>query len=187
MKITKLSHHLLAGFMSASICSCGIVSVNESGYKHLSPEEKLRIKRCSVSIHDLSYDGNIYQIDANQMTDYLNEHNEVVIYEYASYCNSNNCISPKEAEKLCLSSGITFCIIVTTYDHIERIPTLEAPLLAIRQEAYKTDKTHVYCDMFFNQVTGVTDKERGYGRFYYFRNGKFIKSYENLNDLISSL
>lgn len=183
--LMRLLSVLPVAIVAASICSCGLVSINESGYKKLSDEDKARVKRCEKPIGSLTYDGNIYQVDVAQMRDYLAEHGDVVVYEYATYCKSAGCINPKSAEMKCHEHGYDFCLIVSTYDYLERLPEMGVPMLAIYQKPYNTDKTPKYCRLFFDELTGVSDKVRGYGRFYYFKDGRFIKSYLDIDEVFA--
>ncbi len=179
----KTIYTLLIVIMTISNVACGLISINESGYKSLSKENKARIVRCDRPIDSLTYNSRIYQIDTEQMRQYLNRHGDVIIYGYASFCHSENCINPRMAEKLCKENDFGFCLIIETYDYLERIPNMEVPILSIYQERYHTDKTPKYCEMFYKDLTGTTYEERGYGRFYHFKYGKFIKAYDNINDV----
>lgn len=173
---------LLALILTTGLTSCGLISINDSGYKQLSDEEKKHVVRRSRPIDSLTYDGNIYQVDVGQTSDYLKRHDDVIIYEYAAYCHSELCINPKAAERMCHDHGYGFCLIISTYDYLDRLPEMGVPVLAIYQKPYNTDKVTKYCAMFYDELTGVSEKTRGYGRYYHFRKGKFIKAYDNIND-----
>lgn len=178
----QIHSFLITAVTAASLCGCGLISINESGYRRLSAEDKARVKLCVTPIDSLTYDNNIYQVDVARMRDYLSRRDDVIIYDYASFCHSSYCINPRAAEQLCTRNGYGFCLIISTYDYLERIPKMDVPVLAIDQRPYKTDKTPKYCDGFYNALTGVTDKVRGYGRFLHFNRGKFVKAYDDLND-----
>lgn len=177
---------LAAAITAASIHSCGMISINDSGYKRLSPKEKAHIKKCTTSIDSLAADSNIYQITVAQMQEYLSHRNDVIIYEYATYCHSAFCINPIAAQQICREHGYGFCLLIDTYDYLERIPAMNVPILAIDQTPYDTDKTPKYCNGFFNALTGVTDKVRGYGRFLHFHQGRFIKAYNDIREAFGS-
>lgn len=173
---------LAAAITAASIHSCGMISINDSGYKRLSENEKARVKKCTTAIDSLTADGNIYQITVAQMREYLSHRNNVIIYQYATYCHSTFCINPIAAQQICREHGYEFCLLIDTYDYLERIPAMDVPILAIDQTPYNTDKTPKYCDGFFDALTGVTDKVRGYGRFFHFQQGRFINEYNDIRE-----
>ena len=54
---------------------------------------------------------------------------------------------------------------------------MDSPLLIVDANNYNKKK---YCEQFFNELTNTTYKTRGYGRFYYFKKGKFIKCIDDI-------
>lgn len=177
----KAKSNILSGIivLTTVLClsSCGMISINDSGYKRLSAADKARVVRAEGAIDSLGDDGKIYQVDVAQMKDYIGRHDKVVVYEYASFCSSAYCVSPKAVEDMCKKHGYSFCLILSTYEYLERIPQMGVPLLAIWQQPYGTDNCRKYCLRFFDELTGVPEKTRGYGRFYRFDKGRFTGEY----------
>lgn len=171
-------------FAATMLTSCGIclVEINGNGYRWLKPEERERVMVCNQPIDSLHCDGNVYQINVQQMRDYLSRHENVIVYEYASYCSNEDCISPNLAEKVCEKYGFDFCLLAESYDNILFIKDIKAPVLTINHELYGTYKTRKLKRLFFDELTGTTEKERGWNRFYRFQNGKYVCTYGSLKE-----
>lgn len=171
---------ILMGAMGIICSSCGMIVIKGyySDYKKLTEEEKAKVLRCKTSIDSLNNDGNIYIIDTLQIRNYLNNHHKVFIYEWSPLCHAQSCISPTLFENFCMENELMPCIIITIFD-FSSIPspeTLHSPILFIDTTLYKTDVADKYCKRFFDQLTGIKLKKRGYGRFHLFKKGKFIKT-----------
>lgn len=158
------------------LASCGIY-INDDGYRFLSDKEKSHVKTLSRSINEIENDGNVYKINISQMQDFLNSHDKVIIYEYLSYCSSDHCILPSAIEEKCTDYGITTCIVLESYANAFAIPKMQSPLLIVDKSNYQKKR---YCTQFFNELTGTTFKTRGYGRYYYFKNGKYVKCIDDI-------
>lgn len=156
--------------------SCAIY-INDDGYRFLNNDEKTHVKNLDKSINDLANDGNIYKINISQMQDFLDSHEKVIVYEYLLYCKSDHCILPTAVEDKCSKAGITPCFVLESYTGAFSIPKMESPLLIVDADNYNKKK---YCKQFFNELTNTTYKTRGYGRFYYFKKGKFIKCIDDI-------
>lgn len=158
------------------LTSCAIY-INDDGYRFLSDEEKAHIMVLDKSINDITNDGNIYRINISQMQDFLNSHEKVLVYEYLLYCKSDHCVLPSAIEDKCITAGITPCFVLQSYYGAFTIPQMKSPLLIVNKENYDKKK---YCEQFFNELTNTTYKTRGYGRYYYFKNGEYKKCIDDI-------
>lgn len=174
--IISLMKKLILTIVSTCLLSSCII-INDDGYRFLSDEEKTHVKVLDKSINDLANDGNIYRIDISQMQDFLNSHEKVIVYEYLSYCKSDHCLSPAAIEDMCIKAGITPCLVLQSYSGAFMLPKMKTPVLVVDKENYKKKE---YCKQFFDDLTNTTYKTRGYGRYYYFRNGQYIKCIDNI-------
>lgn len=166
-----------------SICSltaCISVKGVSSGYKKLSPDEKKLIVDYAGKVENLKASDSIYRISAKQLIEYIRLHENVIVYEYLPYCSSENCINPLEFEKYCSARNYKSCVVTSVYDGIFDLKGLTIPILAINNDDYGTDIQIRYTRRFYDELTGTDSKERGCGRFHYFRNGKYIRTLENL-------
>lgn len=162
--------------LSYILASCGIY-INDDGYKFLSYNEKSHVMPLSGSINEIKNDGNIYKINVAQMQDFLRSHDKVIIYEYLSFCTSDHCLLPSAIEEKCTKYGITMCIVLESYANAFEIPKMQSPLLIVDKDNYTKKR---YCTQFFNELTGTTYKTRGYGRYYFFKYGKYVKCIDDI-------
>lgn len=162
-------------FLSLLFSSCTIIGYT-SGYKKLSAESKQKVHICETSIDSLKNDGCFYQVNVIQLQQYIEKHKKALVYEWTPYCKDKNCISPIEAEQICQKNNVAFCLIMTIYNeqYFHLIKGLHSPILTINTNDYKTDIQHKYVDHFFRDLTYTNYNERGYGRYYYFKDGRFI-------------
>lgn len=182
MKIKQM--FIIAIVIATGLSSCG-VTVNPSGYYNLSQEYRARIMKCDKPIDSLAADGNIYQVDVNRMHEYLNNHDEVIVYEYRPFCTGENCIAPSLAVRTCKDNGYDVALVMLSYEKFEALKPVKVPVLAINNELYNTDNYNRYGKLFFNELTGTTMKERGEGLYYYFKKGEFVKAYRSIDEAVA--
>lgn len=171
--------------LSLLCASCISIGGIYSGYNQLSDQQKQRVKELSIPMEEVKADGNIYQIIHEQAMDLIRSQAEVLIYEYTPWCKSEYCANPLEVAERCKESNIFFCLITTTFEDISSLWKIELPIFAIRNEAYGTKVRAKYCRLFFDQLTGVPEKERGFGSFYLFRDGRFVQAYKMYQDALA--
>ena len=177
-----MKHLSLLFLLSATLTSCGLIEINGISYSGLSKASKERILKCDKPIDCLSCDGNVYQISAQQLKEHLQKHENVILYQYLSYCSNKDCISPYAAEKISNIFGFDFCIVADSYDYLFLTDDIKAPMLIPDHELYKTQKIGKLNRRFYDELTGVTKEERGYNRFFYFRRGEYVCSYGSLKE-----
>lgn len=142
--------YVIMAFVCGTVLkSCGIIEINGSGYNSLSKADKANVKVCLVPIDSLKADTKVYQVTANQVKSHLSMHGDVILYEWRTFCKSEVCISPSQAEKVCNEKGYEFCIVACDYDYLDSGFNIGVPLLAINMKAYGTDNVKKYTSKFF--------------------------------------
>lgn len=177
-----LSSLFTAAALSVFLTSCGLIEINGSGYRSLGQAEKARVKVCDQPIDSLKDDGNVYQVTAGQVKDYLKCHDDVIIYKWLSFCRSVYCVSPAHAKKVCEERGYTFCLVACDYEYIDRIFGSGIPALAIDINAYGTDNYKKYTKYFFRELVGA-DFDETSGLFHRFHKGRYVESYDSVDDV----
>ena len=177
-----MKHLSLLLLLSATLTSCGLIEINGISYSGLSKASKERILKCDKPIDSLSCDGNVYQISAQQLKEHLQKHENVILYQYLSYCSNKDCISPYAAEKISNIFGFDFCIVADVYTRLFWITNIESPILTIDFDIYNTQNWKKLSRRFYDELTGVTKDERKWYRFLYFRRGEYVCSYGSLKE-----
>lgn len=163
MKNSRFMHQVILCLILVPLLSaCGLVLINDIGYRSLTAEQRKRVVKCEVPIDSLRSDGLIYLIRSEQLQDYLNRQQKVLIYEYRSFCSSENCVSVQYAEKLCEEMGVNPCIVNASYYHLSMLDGVQTPILAPDFNHYKTSNDIKLTRRFFDELTHTTRKERGY-------------------------
>ncbi|MDY6131728.1 MAG: hypothetical protein SPI18_10715 [Prevotella sp.] len=173
---------ILWTFLSVCLSSC-VTSGLYSGYKHLNEEEKLRVIEYQGDIDNLRNDGNVYKVRVSQVKELINKYTDVVVYEYTSFCTNKSCVPPYLLESFCQTKGYKLVVVSTIYDNIWSTQRKNIPLLTIDTAPYKTDLRFKYEKRFFDELTGIPEKQRNYGIFYYFHNSQFIKDFSSHTDI----
>ena len=177
-KINKVL--LLLNILLLSACSVGGLT---SGYKQLSENDKKAVLNYNGDIRLLKEDRNVYNIQVKQVKDFIAQHNEVVVYDFTPYCVGSNCINPHDFINGCKAKGKTPVIISNSYDEIFKFQKLGIPMLMIDTGAFSTKCRSKYTKQFYDELTGIPVKERGWGGYVYFKDGKFVKAYDNFEDV----
>ena len=92
--------------------SSSCVRVNQSGITELSSAEKMHVKPLKVAMDSVTRDGNMYQVTAAQVREYLKHKGDVIVYEFMSTCPSEKRVKPNALIKLCRSIGFDVCYIM---------------------------------------------------------------------------
>lgn len=175
-------NHIKCLFFSVLFSSCSVVGFN-SGYQHLTTEQKNRVVNFDGNWNDLRNDGRVYRVTVPQMKALLEKEQDVVVYEFTSFCKSKSCVHPAIFERYCKDKGYYPVIISVIYDRIWDIQGITTPLLSIDTTPYNTNIRSKYQKYFFYELTGVSDKERDYHSFHHFHKGKYIKSYNEYMEI----
>lgn len=175
---------LLNLLMIPLLSSCGLILINDIGYRSLTSEQRSRVVKCDVPIDSLKNDGLIYLVSSEQMQDYLNRQSKVLVYEYRSYCSSEQCVSVPYAEQLCKDMGVKLCIINVSYYHLQLLDGIQTPILAPDFNHYKTMNDGKLPERFFEELTHKTRKERGYNIFYVFKKGRYMGTFDTIHEAL---
>ncbi len=173
----KISNALSCFSVVFLFLSCSIVGLN-SGYNHLTENQKKRVVDFDGNFEKLQNDGMVYRITTQQLSDLIKQEEDVAVYEFTPFCRSNYCIPPALFENFCKKKGYRYVIVSVVYDNIIGAYKLEQPLFMIDTKPYGTNIRSKYQRRFFNDLTGTTDKERDYNIFHYFHKGKYVNSYK---------
>lgn len=168
-------------FLTAGVIMISCIEVNGSGYSDLSESEKLYVKSCRTSLDSIRNDGNLYKVTVSQVKDYIRKSKEVVVYEYLPFCSGESGRTPKEVKKVCDKRNIHLVVISSVFDGIFPIPSSNTfPLFVIDNNVYHTDNYQTYSERFYKSLTGCDNEDRKQRSFHYFRNGKYVCSYESI-------
>ena len=174
---------IIMGIVSLTSC---VITFPGTRYKHLTEDQKKRVVLCKAPIDSLTNDGKVYLVTIEQMQKFLNSKNRVLIYEYASFCQSEHCVNPAVIENECAKVGVKFCIVSVSYEDIFNIPVLNTPILAIEPTILGKKIGKDCSKVFFDKLTGTTWKTRGYGRYYYYVNGEYKGCYDDYSDALTN-
>ncbi|MGI6222497.1 MAG: hypothetical protein ACOYJG_02690 [Prevotella sp.] len=145
-------------FAAPLFVSCQIQGLT-SDYSYLSAEGKKRIVKYTGAIDSISDYSKVYDVTAEQVKDFISNHDEVLIYNYTPYCRYKYCISPKELISTCKKQKVEVLIISNIYDDILVALNDEFPILMINTEVYGTKWRSKYIDLFYkdlkNHILGI--------------------------------
>ena len=177
-----MKHLYLSALFLLGLTSCQIGGLT-SGYSHLSATQKERVVTLGDdidAIHDFS---KVYTVSINQVRQYIETHDKVLLYDYTPFCRSTYCVSPSALVSQCKDKGINVLVISNIYDDIFKRKHTTFPMLMIDTKQFPTKWRAKYHDLFYLPLTGHTDKDLNYASFHYFEKGKYIKSFKNSNDI----
>lgn len=177
------SRACMFGLMVWTLFLSGCMHSRTSGYQQLTAEEKARVKVCQGPMSQIVYDGNVYQVTATQVRDYMRDIPDLIVYEYFPLCTISSCVSPTHVLKFCKRKGLRLCVISSVYDGLFLLKQQVLPLFAISPAVYGTDDYQVYTSRFYDELTGVSEEERGPALYHYFKYGTYVCSYGNLESL----
>lgn len=165
----------------------GCISINQDGYKELSAEERAKIVKCENGIDDcLGSGANVYAIRAEQLLEYLGtRRGTVLVYEYIPFCTSKNCKSPVSIENLCKNKGMECVVVSCSYERLNLLESLQGAPLVVDYEAYGTHNYQKLARLFFDRLTGTTQKARNYAGYHLFKDGKYIKSFKDVESAVN--
>jgi hypothetical protein len=173
---------IIMGILSLTSC---VVTFPGTRYKHLTEDQKKRVVVCNAPIDSLTNDGNVYLVTIEQMQKFLKSKDRVLIYEYASFCQSDYCLNPAAIENECTKAGVQCCIVSVSYEDVFNISVRNTPILAIEPTTLGKKIGKDCSKVFFDKLTGTTWKTRGYGRYYYYIKGEFKGCYDNYADALT--
>lgn len=178
------SHVLFILSLILSLCifsSCKVVGYSD-GFNHLSSKEKNNIQVPYSSIDSLKNNGKIYKINVGQLKQALNNKKDAIVYEFITFCTQEYCQNPSVLEKNLKKANCDLYVIATLYDNVFNFNVLNKPIFTIDNSLYNTRVRSKYEKVFFNELTGTTQKQRGWGSYHYFHKGKYITTFNDISD-----
>lgn len=173
---------VLVVLLSFSSCQIGGLT---SGYSHLSKEKKERVVNYEGDINDIRDYSNIYTVTVEQVQNYLSSHDDVVVYDYTPYCNSEHCISPDSLYTLCQEKGMDVLVISNIYDDVFEAVNQRFPILMIKTEEYSTIWRAKYIDLFYQPLTGLRSEDTDYANYHYFHKGTYVNSFKDAHKIVA--
>ncbi len=196
-KILTLKHtSTLLLFLSIILCSsCGLFSIN-GGFRGLNsyygrtmdenPELLFRpdnsIDICSQKTNDTP---KVYMINAAQLASCFPKEGNALVYLWRPNCSGKMCYSLNLLQEKCDKENIELFIVAEYYDteKMEINYKIERPIFGIDTEYYRTNLTSKYLSKFRFELTNKNDNN---GPFLYFYNGRFIKSFKDIEEISES-
>ena len=143
---TKLILSALAFTSLISSCAFGGLT---SDYNKLTAKEKQRVVKSFGDIDQLKADNTIYLVEVQQIKDYCNKHQQVVIYDYTPYCGSSACMQVNDFVDMCKANGTNPLVIGNTFWGLADTRKLGIPLLMIDPQPLGTKWRSRYIRLFF--------------------------------------
>ena len=165
------------------LCIVSCIRLNENGYNTLTPSQKELVVETMHPIDSLRPDGKVYLVSAEQMKEYIAQHQKVVVYEFGAYCHSDNCISPPLAEDICHRKGYDFCLLLDSFSHFLEFSVISSPVLAPNPKAFGLKQTQLCIEKMMDELTDHHLGKEDYVRFYVFENGHYVKNLNNIKEL----
>ena len=169
-------------FLVTGVLLASCIEINGSGYSDLTESEKQHVKKCTSSLGTLQNDGNLYQITAEQVQEYIQKEHNVLVYEYLPFCSGESGRAPMEVKDYCDKKELKCLVVSSVYDGIFPIPeTNTFPMLVIDHQVLGTDNYQEYGDKFYLQLIGIDGQLRE-GIYHLFSEGKYVRSIDSLTD-----
>lgn len=160
------------------LSSCQISGLT-SGYSHLSDESKAKVKKYDGKIADIADYSFVYAVTPAQVKEYLSAREDVIVYNYTPYCQSNECISPEALVAKCREKGYDVLVISNIYDDLMSALNTAFPIFMINTDVMKTKWRGKYIDEFYLPLIGKVGKQVDYASYHYFHGGAYVRSYED--------
>ena len=178
---------LLALAMQSCICIKIIHPsyVEASFMRDLTSEQKNNVywTSDSTSLSDLTNDGRIYAINPNQMKELLATKEKAIIYRWLPICKSENCTSLGLTQSYCDEKGIELFVITDSYtEAFTQIESIKNPMFSIDIACFRIEIKDYDDDLFYKELLGDKYDTKNYNRFYYFENGEFVRTYQNIRE-----
>ena len=177
-----MKHLYLSVLILFGLTSCQIAGLT-SGYSHLSDVQKKRVITLEENIDDIHDFSKVYTVSVNQVKQYIESHEKVLLYDYTPFCHSTYCVSPVALVSQCKDKGINVLVISNIYDDIFKQKHTTFPMLMIDTKLFPTKWRAKYVKQFYFPLTGHTDKELNYASYHYYEKEKYLKSFKNPNDI----
>lgn len=136
----------------------------------------------AAGICDSAVDDRVLIVSDHNVQLCINRGEELILYRWSPFCSSDFCYPLALVYATCRKFDLTFLPISEYYDNEAMAASLNKgfPLLAPNISFYKTNFTDKYLSRFFSNLH-IPDYQAG--RFYYFRDGKFVQTFESIGDI----
>lgn len=114
----------------------------------------------------------------------LLNYKKTIVYIWGPNCNSDVCVPLQIIQKKCLEKGYNLFVVAEYYD-LEKMQyhyDLNNNIYGVDVEYYKTSLTDKYISKFLKDLD-VSLEKNDYNRFLDFESDKFIKTFENIDQL----
>ncbi|BBA28186.1 hypothetical protein PMEL1_00076 [Prevotella melaninogenica] len=109
-----MKHLFLSALILMGLTSCQITGLT-SGYSHLSDAQKKRVITFEENIDNIHDFSKVYKVSLNQVKQYIETHDKVLLYDYTPFCHSTYCVSPAALVSQCKDKGINVLVVSNIY------------------------------------------------------------------------
>ena len=181
LKNTTMKKLILLFTVALMMQSCNI-TVEVSAYTDydLTLEQKNNICWTSdtTSLIGLTNDGRIYAVNPNQMKDLLVAKEKALVYRWSPY-EMENVIPIYFVQSYCNENNIELYVITNEYKSaFTEINNVKNPMFSMNNGDYITDIADKWENKFYKQLLGNKYKKNNY--FYYFENGEFVRTEDEM-------
>ena len=181
---TKLILSALAFTTLISSCAVGGLT---SDYNKLTAKEKQRVVKSFGDIDQLKADNTIYLVEVQQVKDYCNKHQQVVIYDYTPNCGSSACMQVNDFVDMCKANGTNPLVLGNSFWGLADTRKLGIPLLMIDPQPLGTKWRSRYIRLFFNELIDSNSPNPPEELYFSFQNGKYIGNFRSCKEALEAL
>jgi hypothetical protein len=134
---------------------------------------------CEINKSDMP---RIYVIKGSKLKECIITNDKAVVYLWAPKCKSKFCYPLNFLQQRCDLKGVTLYIVAEYYDaELMQINyKISKPISGIDVGYYNSNRTSKYLSKFIYDLTSRSDMA---GRFIYFEDGVFKKSFESIEEI----
>lgn len=124
----------------------------------------------------------VYVINGINLKNCVKNQDKALIYIWAPKCKGKFCYSLNSLQSKCNLKDISLFIVAEYYDSelMQRNYQTQKPIFGIAVDYYNSNRTSRYLSKFIYDLTNEKDL---IGRFIYFENGLFKKSFEAIEEI----
>ncbi|HNY45193.1 MAG: hypothetical protein QM212_02740 [Bacteroidota bacterium] len=179
----------------SSLTSCSINGSFQglfSYYKKTKKEGKINFLKFDTNndyLNSYSDSTTIVLSNGKEIKKYLKNFEKSIIYIWSPKCKSRFCYSLNLLQEICSQKGIELFVVAEYYDskYMSKNYKISHLIIGIDTQYYKTNLTSKYLSKFIkdliDEVDDTTFKEIYNAKFFSFRNGKFEKSFDSIEDI----
>jgi hypothetical protein len=130
-------------------------------------------------------DSTIVLITGLELNKLLKTVKNAVVYMWSPNCKSRFCPSLDILQRKCNEKQIELFVVAETFDinMLEQKHKTVKTLYGINTQYYKTNFTAWYRPRFIKDMQEAAEKDKTFNRLFYFKNGLFIKSVHEIENL----